>query len=122
MSSKDYDKIAALEKAIADKYGDATITDPKSSWDDDKEAEYLVQLKTISERLEKLSSDLEKVEFNGFFVRKKLLNREKKDRTCLSCKTYSFDKRDDLYMNRFECCFRCYIKNIEGRDNEIKRD
>ena len=121
--SEDYDKIVALEKAIAEKYGKETIVDPKGLWDDKKEVEYVEQLKRISERLEKLSYDLEKVEFNGFFVRKKLLNREKKDRTCLSCRTYSFNKRDDLYMNRFKCCFSCYVKNIEGRESETnKRD
>lgn len=120
MSKKDYDTIAALEKAISEKYGVEAATDPRSGWDDEKEVEYLAQLQKISQRLEKISSDLEKVEFNGFFVTKKLLNRDKNDRTCPSCNTYSFDKRDDLYMNRFGCCFTCYIKNIEGRKNEIK--
>ena len=120
MSKKDYDTVAALEKAISDKYGKEAVEDPRSYWDDDKEGEYLEQLKKISKRLEKISSDLEKVEFNGFFVTKKLLNREKNGRTCPSCESYSFDKRDDLYMNRFNCCFTCYIKNIEGRNNENK--
>jgi len=120
MSKRDYDTIAALEKAISDKYGDAAVEDPRSSWDDEKETEYLEQLRKISVRLEKISSDLEKVEFNGFFVTKKLLNREKNGRTCPSCESYSFDKRDDLYMNRFSCCFTCYVKNIEGRKHETK--
>lgn len=116
--SKDYDKIAALEKAIREKYGREAIEDPRDRWTDEKEDVYLEQLSIISERLERITSELEKVEFNGFFVTKKLLNREKDDRTCPSCHTYSFDKRDDLYMNRFKCCFTCYIKNIEGRENE----
>jgi hypothetical protein len=118
---KDYDTIAALEKAISEKYGREAIEDPRANWTDEKENEYLRQLNLISERLANLSSQLEKVEFNGFFVSKKLLNREKSDRTCSSCGTYSFDKRDDLYMSRFDCCFTCYIKKIEGRTNESKR-
>jgi len=120
MSKEDYDTIAALEKAISEKYGPDAVEDPRSRWNDDKETEYLEQLRKISTRLEKINSDLEKVEFNGFFVTKKLLNREKDGRTCPSCESYSFDKRDDLYMNRFNCCFTCYIKNIEGRKNETK--
>ena len=117
---KDFDTIAALEKAISEKYGQEAIEDPRTLWTEDKEDEYLEQLNKISKRLERISSELEKVEFNGFFVTKKLLNREKNGRVCPSCETYSFDKRDDLYMNRFECCFSCYIKNIEGRENETK--
>lgn len=120
MSKKDLDTIAALEKAISEKYGKEAVGDPRSTWDDEKEGEYLEQLKIISKRLETISSKLEKVEFNGFFVTKKLLNRDKSQRVCPSCETYSFDKRDDLYMNRFECCFTCYVKNIEGRKNEDK--
>jgi len=117
---KDFDTIAALEKAIAEKYGNEAIEDPRSRWTDEKEEEYLEQLHKISQRLERISSELEKVEFNGFFVTKKLLNRDKSGRVCPSCETYSFDRRDDLYMNRFGCCFTCYVKNIEGRKNEAK--
>ena len=113
---KDYDKIAALEKAISDKYGKEAVEDPRNSWTDEKEDAYLQQLTIISERLERISTELEKVEFNGFFVTKKLLNKDKRERVCSSCDTYSFDKRDDLYMNRFDCCFACYVKNIEGRE------
>ena len=121
MPKKDLDTIAALEKAIAEKYGDEAVSDPRSAWDDEKESEYLEQLKIISKRLETISSELEKVEFNGFFVTKKLLNRDKTERVCPSCGSYSFDKRDDLYMNRFDCCFTCYIKNVEGRNDETKK-
>ena len=117
---KDFDTIAALEKAISEKYGTEAVEDPRSRWTDEKEEEYLEQLQKISQRLERISSELEKVEFNGFFVTKKLLNRDKSGRVCSSCETYSFDKRDDLYMNRFGCCFTCYVKNIEGRKNETK--
>ena len=33
----------------------------------------------------------------------------KKERTCPVCKTYSFSGKDDLYMNRFDCCYECYV-------------
>ena len=43
--SKDYDKIAAVEKAIKEKYGEEAISNPRSNWDDVKEKEYLKQMK-----------------------------------------------------------------------------
>ena len=46
MKNKDPDYIAKLEKAIADKYGKETIVHPKADWDDEKEMEYLNELKT----------------------------------------------------------------------------
>ena len=42
--------IASLEKAIKEKYGDDAISNPKSGWDDDKEEEYLKQLKKMSQK------------------------------------------------------------------------
>ena len=42
------DKVAAIEKAISKKYGKKTIQNPKSRWNDEKEAEYLEQQKKIA--------------------------------------------------------------------------
>ena len=116
----DQDDIVALEKAIAKKYGEEAIQNPRANWDDDKEKEYIEQLKKVAEKLNLSSESGDKVEFNGVFVSKKLLNREIADRTCSLCERFSFDKKDDLYMTKFNSCFECYIKHIEGR--ETKRD
>ena len=45
MSDKDYNKIAAIEKAIKEKDGDETISNPKANWDETKEKEYLLQMR-----------------------------------------------------------------------------
>ena len=116
----DQDDIVALEKAIAKKYGEEAIQNPRANWDDDKEKEYIEQLKKVAEKLNLSSESGDKVEFSGVFVSKKLLNREIADRTCSLCERFSFDKKDDLYMTKFNSCFECYIKHIEGR--ETKRD
>ena len=116
----DQDDIVALEKAIAKKYGDEAIQNPKANWDDTKEKEYIEQLKRVAEKLNLSSESGDKVELNGVFVSKKLLNREIASRTCSLCETFSFDKRDDIYMKKFDSCFECYIQHIEGR--EAKRD
>ena len=41
MKKQDYDKIAAVEQAIAEKYGTETVQNPRGNWDETKEKEYL---------------------------------------------------------------------------------
>ena len=47
---KDLNYVAALEKAIAKKYGKETIVNPKANWDDEKEEEYAEQRKRLYEK------------------------------------------------------------------------
>tara|TARA_R100000664_G_C2661822_1_gene77690 strand:- start:163 stop:534 length:372 start_codon:yes stop_codon:yes gene_type:complete len=112
MKKTDPDYIAKLEKAIADKYGKETIAHPKADWDDEKEMEYLNELKTNYRRL---NEEQEKEEVNGVLISKELLNK-KTNRSCPTCNSYSFKSRDDLYMTKFGCCFNCYIQFVEGRE------
>lgn len=112
---KDLNDIAAVEKAISTKYGMEAVTNPKSTWDERKEKEYLEQVKKIAKTENDTPKKGSKVELNGFLVSEKLINKQS-ERTCPVCSTYSFDKKDDLYMNRFECCFKCYINFVEGRE------
>ena len=114
-SKKDQNYIANVEKAIAQKYGTDTIQNPKSNWTDEKEREYLSQLKKFSENERRQQDQEEKVETNGYFISKKLLNKET-NRTCPVCDTYSFNLKDDVYMSKFECCFKCYIQWVEDRE------
>ncbi len=114
-SKKDQDYIASVEKAIAQKYGTDAIQNPKSNWTDEKEREYLSQLKKFSENERRQQDQEEKVETNGYFISKKLLNKET-NRTCPVCDTYSFNLKDDVYMSKFECCFKCYIQWVEDRE------
>ena len=109
------DYVAKLEKAIAQKYGDETVTNHKSAWDNDQEKEYLQQTKEERTRLAKLAESQDKVEQDGFLINKKLLNRDHK-RVCPVCEKYSFHPKDDLYMNKFGACLPCYIQYIEGRE------
>ena len=111
----DLNDIAAVEKAISQKYGDGTITNPKSTWDSAKEEQYIKQVKKIAQMDLESPKKAPKAELNGFLLSEKLINKQS-ERTCPVCKTYSFDKKDDLYMNRFECCLKCYIKYVEDRE------
>lgn len=115
MKDKDPNYVVKLEKAIADKYGKEAIQNPKSGWTPEKEKEYIEQVKKIKEKRNQKQDASEKVETNGFLINKKLLNREQK-RNCPVCESYSLEKRDDVYMTKFDCCFKCYIQYVEDRE------
>lgn len=114
--SRDPNYAIKIEKAIAEKYGEEAVVNPKSQWDDEKEKEYLEQLKS-NYRQEKQESTMK--DLNGVLISKELLNRESK-RSCPICNTYSFKSVDDLYMTKFDCCLKCYIQWVEGREERWK--
>ena len=109
--SKDPNYAAKLEKAIADRYGQETIQNPKASWTEQNEKDYIEELKKDYRHTQK---DQPKEEVEGVLISKELLSKET-ERSCPVCSTYSFKSVDDLYMTKFECCFDCYIKFVEGR-------
>ena len=115
MKVEDLNKVAQIEKAIANKYGKDTIANPKSFWTDEKEKEYLEQLKEFYSKKQREKQRTEKVEEEGVLISKNLITR-KSNRKCPTCQTFSFDIRDDLYMNKFECCHKCYIQWVEDRE------
>jgi len=115
-NQKDPNYIAKLEKAIKDKYGEAAIENPRKHWNDEKESDHQEQIKKLYEKEARFRSNEEKIEQDGFLIPKKLFNREVLKRTCPICEIYSFNPKDDLYMNKFDCCFKCYINWVEGRE------
>ena len=54
----------------------------------------------------------DKINEDGFFITRNLINKEI-NRVCPVCETYSFSGRDDLYMNKYQCCHTCYLKWVE---------
>jgi len=119
MSKKDLDlnDIARYEKAIAKKYGPKAIENPRKYWNDEKEKSYQDQIKKLAEKERSFEEKDDKVEVDGFLISKKLLNKDTTRRTCPVCKTYSFKIRDDVFMNKFECCEKCYVQWIENRED-----
>ena len=115
MNEEDPNYVAKLEKAISQKYGKETIQNPNANWNEEKEKKYLQQLKKVSEKEQRLAGQKEKVDAGGFLVNKKLLSKES-NRVCPVCDTYSFKAKDDVYMNKHECCFNCYVTHVEGRE------
>ena len=115
---KDYDQIAAIEKAIAEKYGKDTAQDIRGDWGDEKEKEYLNQIKSLNKSKSTHGKRTTQIADNTFISEN--VNRRKEERSCPVCKTYSFSMKDDLYMNRFSCCHDCYIDFVVDREDRWK--
>ncbi len=115
MSDKDYNKIAAIEKAIKEKYGDDAIANPRADWDENKEKQYLQQMKELYARNSKKRDYTEKVDVDGIKMTKKLLNRESL-KNCPVCGAFSKSVKDDVSLIKFKCCNKCYIQHVEGRE------
>jgi hypothetical protein len=113
---QDPNYVIRVEKAIADKYGNETVQHPEKGWTPEKEQEYLEQLRSLNRKNRKLSEKSEKVEVQGVLISKKLLNKDS-NRVCSTCETYSFNSRDDIYMNKYDCCFQCYVQWVEDRED-----
>ena len=113
--NKNYDKIAAIEKAISEKYGEEAIINPQSDWTEEKEKEYAMQAQELYSKNKRLSEFTDKIDVNGIKVSKKLLNRESL-RSCPVCGSFPKKTMDDVCLVKFECCNTCYIKYVEDRE------
>jgi phage FluMu gp28-like protein len=114
VKQKDPNYAIKVEKAIAEKYGTETVQHPKKDWTDEKERKYLSQLKDLY-RKELEEEDYDKQEVDGVFIPRKLIMKTSR-RSCPTCNTYSFKSNDDVYMTKFNCCEKCYIQWVEGRE------
>ena len=116
MTNKDLNYIASVEKAIKDKYGDEAIQNPMSNWDEEKEKQYLEQMRELYNKSTKNKEWKDKVDVNGIKVTKKLLNRESL-KCCPVCGSFPKKSMDDVCLVKFDCCNNCYIKYVEGRED-----
>ena len=114
MTEPDWDKIAKLEKAIMEKYGERAIINPKSLWNEEKEKEYLNQIKALSNQS---FDEYNLVEGGGFLLSNKLFTSDI-NRICVSCNKYCLNKGDNLYLSKFRCCFNCYVQYVEDREQK----
>jgi hypothetical protein len=98
-----------VEKAIKEKYGEKAIVNPRADWTDEEEKSYQEQ-KQIIEKNQFIDNSLEEKNTKcGYLLRNKLFTKE--ERVCPECKDYSFSIKDGLYFNKFNMCYKCYIKN-----------
>jgi hypothetical protein len=109
--SKDPDFALKLEAAIVEKYGPETVVHPKKNWNLEKEKKYLEDLKSFYKDYE----HVDRIEHNGFLISKKLFSNSY-SKICLSCGNYCPSIRDRMHFIKFNCCFKCHLNNVEGRN------
>ena len=120
MSKDKLNHIAAVEQAISKKYGDETVQNPKANWDENKEKEYLQQMRKLYEKTNRNESFQEKIDVNGIKVSKKLFNRDSLQH-CSVCSSLARKSTDDVCLLKYECCYKCYIQYVEGREQRWEK-
>ena len=115
MKDKDPNYIAAVEKAIKKKYGDDAIQNPAKFWNEEKEKNYLRQLKEFVQKQRKRELEATPENVDGILITKKLLNRERRV-NCPVCSGLIKKINDEIYLLKYDCCDRCYIKYVEHRE------
>ena len=118
-NKKDPNYVAKIEQAIEKKYGKKAIEHPRNNWTEEKEKKYLEQVKELADRERQKKEKSEKVEKDGFLISKKLLTK-RSNRICQTCEIYSFDIKDDTFMNKYNCCYNCFIQHVHGREERWK--
>lgn len=102
-----------VEKEMVKKYGECILQDPEVFWDPQKEQRYRADIKKIKQE-ESLVVETEVAK--EVFIQNKLLINSK--RLCFICDKNFFGYFDELYLNKFECCFKCYVQYVEGREDK----
>jgi hypothetical protein len=115
MKEKDLNYIAGLETAIKKKYGEEAIQNPVKFWDEEKEKDYIEQLDEFVAKQKKTETVYDADNVDGVLVSRKLLNKGA-ILNCSTCKKKLKTINDDIYFTKFECCEKCYIQYIEGRE------
>ena len=116
MDKNDTNYVVKVEKAISDKYGSEAIVNPKSGWTEEKEKEYLEELKDFYS----YEGGKEEITDRGDFLIKDKKCKSSQSRHCPVCGGYSMKFEDDFYMTKYECCFTCFIEYVEDREERWK--
>ena len=112
---RDIEYIAKVEKAITQKYGEEATINPSSLWNEEKEKEYLEQVKENANKYYEKEQDDDILENDGIFISKKLINKSNAS-SCPTCDKYLADNRDSVYIIKWDCCYGCFIKYVDGRE------
>ena len=113
----DLERVAKVEKAIAEKYGEDASRDIRHFWDKEKELEYSRQIKEEYTKRTNLERHKKETEKEGFVL---VQRKEGLDHTlqCPVCDKFFVSVHDDINYIKFECCFQCFVQHVEHRESE----
>lgn len=103
---KDLNEVAKIEQAIENRWGKEAVENPASHWDDQKEKDYLEQLKEQTTKQEKSSITKEK---DGILITSKLFIDRKADK-CPVCFDFRMSDIDKVLIKKKGHCQRCEWK------------
>ncbi len=118
---RDLNEIAAIERAIEEKYGREATVNPAGNWDPEKEKKYIEDVKLARKKEADSERSQEFLDLEGVLIPKKLINKNT-SRECNFCKKYSFNRDDDVFLTKYSSCTSCYIQHIEGREHKWQKD
>lgn len=104
-------EIGQIEEEVSKKYGEDARELLKDSWDEEKEKNYIDDLKKIKTYYKNSNSIIKS---DGICVAKKLLEK-KSQKKCKFCNKLIYSIDDLTYLESYESCFKCYVQHIEGR-------
>lgn len=113
------EELAKIEHALKEKYGEDSIVNPRQFWTKEKESEYQKELSVSVEKQQKLEENSEKIEKDGFLISKRLLTYTNSE-GCPTCSKYFLNAQDTVYLIKFECCHKCFIDFVDGREDRWK--
>ena len=88
---------------------------PAKHGDEEKEKEYLVQLKDFVAKQRKSEAEVEPENVNGVLITRKLFNKGSK-LSCPVCTKKIKTDNDDVCVLKYDCCYSCYIEYVERRE------
>lgn len=98
MSEEQFRKIAALERAIKEKYGSVSVLTPEKTWSEEKEKQFKQKVEEVFKKLK--PRDVE-VSYS-------------KLQTCHLCNKVSLSNVDDVYLTKYDMCHNCFVKTMEN--------
>jgi hypothetical protein len=112
---KDLNYVAALEKAVAEQYGDTATINPKSLWTEEQEKEYKVYIEQVLKQEYEREQTKEKVVDGEIEISKNILKHEDR-KNCPLCKKFLFNPKHSVFLQKFDTCFTCYVSYVEDRE------
>jgi len=108
-------KEAMLQK-IAEKYGEDTLT--MAPYTSQYKMKLMEQVKELKDK--ELSIYNEQVlDSEQALLKEKIILSKNSKENCPVCSKYQlyFNINDDVSLEKYDCCYECYIKHVDGRES-----